>query len=470
MKVCLLISGYFRNFETTFESLNKLILNKFDKVDIYLHITENENSEDKYLNNITKEEVNNIKKKLNPLYLIEEKNILFSENKFINNTVNLWYKYYKLNELRESHEKLNGNYDLVIKYRPDLYFFSDVHLNTDDENIFIPKDSKIDKNKLINIDDEYICDVFAYGNSCSMSKYFKLYEKINDLIGRYGYVSETILYHHIKDNIKYKLVDIEYQIILSKYNVFAICGDSGSGKTTLGKKLKEYFKNSFLLECDRYHKWERGDKNWEKFTHLHPNANFLTKMEDDIFNLKFGNDIYQVDYDHKNGKFTEKQLIEPSETTIVCGLHSLYTKNENLYNLKIFLDTDNFLKTQWKINRDVNERGYSYEKVITQIKNRKSDYLKYIKPQKNNSDIVIKFYSKNKLIGLEISINKKFNILNIINKFNQKNIPVIIKQKNNFFILDFKEYYNENLLDDLNVTKYNDFYDYILYIIINLIN
>jgi uridine kinase len=193
-------------------------------------------------------------------------------------------------------------------------------------------------------------------------------------------------------------------------------------------------------------------------------------MEDDIFNLKFGNDIYQVDYDHKNGKFTEKQLIEPSETTIVCGLHSLYTKNENLYNLKIFLDTDNSLKTQWKINRDVNERGYSYEKVITQIKNRKSDYLKYIKPQKNNSDIVIKFYSKNKLIGLEISINKKFNILNIINKFNQKNIPVIIKQKNNFFILDFKEYYNENLLDDLNVTKYNDFYDYILYIIINLIN
>jgi uridine kinase len=469
MKVCILISGYLRNFEVTFESLKKYILDKFDNVDVYLHITVDENLEDKYLNHITQSEIDNIKSKLNPLYVIEEKNILFNFDKNINNTVNLWYKYHKLNELKKNHEKINGEYDLVIKYRPDLYFLSEISFLPNNEYIIIPKDSKIDKTKLLNITDSYLCDVFAYGNSKLMSKYFDIYLNISKLIDKNGYVSENILYNFLSNEIPYKLIDLKYQIILSKCNIFAICGDSGSGKTTLGNRLKKHFKNSFLLECDRYHKWERSSDNWKTFTHLHPEANFLTKMEEDIFNLKLGNDIYQVDYDHKFGKFTEKQLIESSETTIVCGLHSLYTKSSNLYNLKIFLDTDKNLKLDWKIKRDVDERGYSLEKVLDQVQNRQKDYKKFIVPQKYKSDLIIKFYKKNN-IGLKISINKKFNVLNILNKFDQKNIKLKISQTNNFFILDFEKYSDVNIWDDTNILHYKDFYDYILFIIINLVN
>jgi uridine kinase len=470
MKVCLLISGYFRNFEITFESLKKHILDKFDNVDVYLHITINENVEDKYLNNITEKEIEDVKLKLNPLYIIEEPNIFLHQDKNINNVINLWYKYFKLNQLKELHEKNNGEYDLVIKYRPDLYFLSEINFNFNEKLIYLPKDSKIDKTKLVNINDSYLCDVFAYGNSKLMSKYFSIYENITSLISKHGHVSENILYHHLHNNIQYKMDDLNYQIILSKCNIFAICGDSGSGKTTLGNKLKKHFENSFLLECDRYHKWERNNNNWETFTHLHPEANFLTKMEEDIFNLKLGNNVYQVDYDHKFGKFTEKCLIKPSETTIVCGLHSLYTKSSNLYNLKIFLDTDSNLKLNWKIKRDVDERGYSIEKVLNQIQNRQKDYKKFIRPQKNKSDVIIKFYNINKTIGLKISINKKFNILYILNKFNEKNIPLEIKQNNNFFILNFKKYSEVDIWDDYSILKYYDFYDYILFIIINLTN
>jgi len=31
-------------------------------------------------------------------------------------------------------------------------------------------------------------------------------------------------------------------------------------------------------------------------------------MEKDVFDLKIGKDIYQVDYDHSSGKFTDKKL------------------------------------------------------------------------------------------------------------------------------------------------------------------
>ena len=77
-------------------------------------------------------------------------------------------------------------------------------------------------------------------------------------------------------------------------NVFAIAGDSGSGKTTLGNYLKNYFSSSFMLECDRYHKWERGDKNWDNYTHLNPEANYISKFSDDVYNLKMNNRLIGV--------------------------------------------------------------------------------------------------------------------------------------------------------------------------------
>ena len=74
------------------------------------------------------------------------------------------------------------------------------------------------------------------------------------------------------------LIDINYYVVLSLCNTIAITGDSGTGKTTISNILKELFSDSFVLECDRYHKWERNDENWKKYTHLNPDANYITKM------------------------------------------------------------------------------------------------------------------------------------------------------------------------------------------------
>ena len=226
-----------------------------------------------------------------------------------------------LNNLKKLNEK-NNPYDLVIKYRPDIDLSSNEFFEAEIENfVYLPKDSKIDKKKLSNIDDGYLCDIMAYGKSHIMDKYFSIYENLDTLIKKYGTVPETVLFNYLKEfNIGYKQIDIDYSVLLSMCNVFAIAGDSGSGKTTLGNILKKYFSDSLMLECDRYHKWERGDNNWKKLTHLNPEANFLTKMNEDIFDLKIGNDIFQVDYDHKNGKFTEKECIESSDNVIVCEI------------------------------------------------------------------------------------------------------------------------------------------------------
>lgn len=481
MKVAILISGYLRSFKTNLPKIKENILDKFSNVDVYIHITKNECKDDIYLNlSNLDEDINLINKEINPLSIICEENYFFSEDKKINNVFNLWFKYYKLNELKKLNEESNGEkYDLVIKYRPDLNLFSPNIFDIDfsDDILYLPKESLVDKNKLTNIHDNYICDIFAFGNSCVMDKYFSIYERLSFLIEKNGPISETILFHHLNDQrVKIKQLDIDYNVILSTCNVFAICGDSGSGKTTLGNILKKYFSNSFMLECDRYHKWERNDENWNKFTHLNPESNFLTKMNEDIFDLKIGNTVYQVDYDHKTGKFTEKEIIDSSDNIIVCGLHSLYTTDENIYNLKIYIDTEEELKNFWKINRDTKQRGYSIEKSLEQIESRREDYEKFIKPQKEKSDLIINFYydfSGNKnfdeeKISLRVFIKNKYNLNSLVEQFYKSNIDMLLRSNENFYILDFEKYTNSISLNQRNFPNLNNFYDYIMCIIIHL--
>ena len=255
-------------------------------------------------------------------------------------------------------------------------------------------------------------------------------------------------------------------MILSLCNVFAITGDSGSGKTTLGNILKHYFSNSFILECDRYHKWERNDDNWKSFTHLNPAANFLTKMNEDIFNLRIGNSIYQVDYDHSCGKFTESEKIESSDNIIVCGLHSLYSDDDAVYDIKVFMDVDDDLKTKWKIERDVSKRGYTKNDIIKQIESRKDDYYKFIYPQRNVSDIVVNFFTgDNDCVNLKIFISKKYRIEDILNNLENKEIEFKKKSNDLFYEIVFNSYKECDILNGYSSKSY---YDYILFFILSL--
>jgi uridine kinase len=481
VKTALLIAGYLRSFKVNLPLIKDRVLDKFKDIDIYIHITKNETKNDKYFNMTNEvEDISYIKNILNPKSILLEDNLEIFDNPKENNLHNTWIKYYKLNEIKKINEKLYGEYDLVIKYRPDLNITMDEIFPKElEDKIYIPEKSLIDKSKLENPNDNYMCDIFAYGKSKLMDQYFNIYNNLEQLSKKYGYTPETIIYEHLnKEQIPYKLIDLEYSMILSMCNTFAICGDSGSGKSTLSNILQEYFSNSFVLECDRYHKWERNDENWKKFTHLNPEANYITKMENDIFDLKIGKTIHQVNYDHSNGKFTQKEKIEKSDNIIVCGLHSLYSENHGAYNLKIFIDTDINLKTKWKIKRDMQNRGYSIEETLKQIEARKEDYYKYIYPQRDKSDIIINFFTDkdfdiNKIneddtVNLRILINKKYSLIDILSHLSKKEIEFKIKSNNEIFNeIVFYKYKKCNILENSNIS-FDNYYDYIMFFILSL--
>jgi uridine kinase len=344
---------------------------------------------------------------------------------------------------------IENNYDLYIIVRTDLII---KNINLDDI-----KDNKLYFSKK-NMN-QFIKDILNKVNDNIILT--KDYNLLLELINLYEFANnnnnylDIILYNYLnKCNINYDLIDIDYKLILSKCNVIAIAGDSGSGKSTLLKVLTPLFdeSNILTLETDRYHKWERGNENYQTYTHLNPYANHLGKMYEDVYDLKIGNEIYQVDYDHSSGRFTQKEKIESKNNVIICGLHTMYDiKIKNILDLKIYLDTDRKLIKKWKIERDVNERGYSMEKVLKQIEFREKDYEEHISKQKENADIIINFYEDNSKLECNLIIQNN----NIINKILKKLLELQYEIK----------YDNNNLIIRLNNNYYKKIYNILYYTI-----
>lgn len=231
----------------------------------------------------------------------------------------------------------------------------------------------------------------------------------------------------------------------------AVCGDSASGKTVLSNLLSYQLSDSFVLECDRYHRWERQDDNWTRYTHLNPIANNIDLLNVDIQDLTSGKSIFRRDYDHSVGKFTEEHEIKSPKNLIVCGLHSLMC-HEYIYDLKIFMDTDAALKREWKIARDMTKRGYQIQEVEEQINRRKNDFELFIKPLAERANLIVNFRNKT---DLRLLIDSHYVIDNILSKFNELSVNYTILSHNNRFQIDI-------------VNRAN--YDYIILCALDMLN
>lgn len=176
--------------------------------------------------------------------------------------------------------------------------------------------------------------------------------------------------------------------------LISISGPSGVGKTTIANLILSIndYNTSIIISGDDAHKWERNNKNWQKFTHLNPEANNLEKDYEQLLLLKNNKSITRSHYNHSTGLFDAPTNIEPKDTIIYEGLHALYSEEmRKISDLKIYVDTDEELKIAWKLKRDLHKRGYTEEQVIETIKNRMNDENKFIIPQKKHADVVVKF-------------------------------------------------------------------------------
>ncbi len=177
--------------------------------------------------------------------------------------------------------------------------------------------------------------------------------------------------------------------------IIGIAGGTGSGKTTLIKQIKKEFHDEItILSHDFYYK-ENSHLPFEERAQLnydHPNAFDTELMVEHIKELKAGRSIERPVYDFViHNRRAETETVTPSKVIVVEGILIFENKELlNLFDIKVFIDTDPDVRLIRRILRDVRERGRSLDSVINQyLTTVKLMHEEFVEPSKKNADIII---------------------------------------------------------------------------------
>jgi phosphoribulokinase len=174
--------------------------------------------------------------------------------------------------------------------------------------------------------------------------------------------------------------------------LIGVAGDSGCGKSTFLRRLADLFgDDSMTVIClDDYHSLDRYQRKETGITALNPKANNFDLMYEQVKALKEGQSIMKPIYNHETGLIDPPELIKPTPIIVIEGLHPMYDERvRSLLDFSVYLDIDDEVKIAWKIQRDMAERGHTYEDVLAAINSRRPDFEGYIDPQKAHADVVI---------------------------------------------------------------------------------
>jgi phosphoribulokinase len=174
--------------------------------------------------------------------------------------------------------------------------------------------------------------------------------------------------------------------------LIGVAGDSGCGKSTFLRRLTDLFGEELItvICLDDYHSLDRKERKQAGVTALNPKANNFDLMAEQIKALKEGKEITKPIYNHETGLIDPPELIKPTPIVVIEGLHPMYDERvRSLLDFSVYLDIDDEVKIAWKIQRDMAERGHSYEDVLAQINSRRPDFEAYIAPQRQYADAVI---------------------------------------------------------------------------------
>ena len=154
--------------------------------------------------------------------------------------------------------------------------------------------------------------------------------------------------------------------------IIGIAGGSGSGKTTLALRLKARFgeEEVRLIPHDSYYK-RHDELPYEKrclLNYDHPDAFDNDLLIRQLQELKAGRAVDCPVYDYTiHNRSEEVRHVEPAPVLIVEGILPFAEPGLlELFDYKIFVDTDADERILRRILRDVKERGRSLDSVITQ--------------------------------------------------------------------------------------------------------
>ncbi len=202
-----------------------------------------------------------------------------------------------------------------------------------------------------------------------------------------------------------------------KHPIIAVTGSSGAGTSTVKDAFEHMFRRANIspavIEGDSFHRYNRAEmkeamkkaeaKGNLNFSHFGADANLFTELAN-LFK-KYGETgtgkrrLYLHSKEEAEpyaplgpGEFTHwEDIPDGSDLLFYEGLHgSVVNDDVNVAeHVDLKIGVVPVINLEWiqKIHRDTSQRGYSEEAVMDTIQRRMHDYVHFIVPQFQHSDI-----------------------------------------------------------------------------------
>jgi uridine kinase len=206
-----------------------------------------------------------------------------------------------------------------------------------------------------------------------------------------------------------------------------IAGGTGSGKTTVALAILERagHANVSFIQHDSYYKdLSRLEPAQRRLTNFdHPNSLESELMIEHIKKLKAWKSIDVPLYDFtRHLRLEDYQKIKAKPVILVEGI-LLFNEAEmrDLFDVKLFVDTDPDVRLIRRLQRDISERGRTTESVLKQYQTTvRPMHLEFVEPSKRYADLIIPEGGYNE-VALEIVLAR---IESKLREYDKPNISV----------------------------------------------
>ena len=190
--------------------------------------------------------------------------------------------------------------------------------------------------------------------------------------------------------------------------LIGIAGGTGSGKTTVARRIYEslHLDSAVFIDYDSYYR-ELGHLSLEerqKVNFDHPDSLDNELFTEHLEALVAWRPIEKPVYDftaHTRAPRTVR--VEPRGVILVDGiLLFVEPKLRDMFDLKIFVDTEADVRFIRRLRRDIEQRGRSTQSVIDQYLNTvRPMHFEFVEPSKRWADVILP-RGGNNAAGIEV--------------------------------------------------------------------
>ena len=201
--------------------------------------------------------------------------------------------------------------------------------------------------------------------------------------------------------------------------LIGVAGGTGSGKTSFAKKLLARLgpERCLLIAQDAYYKdgsnldpQARAAKNYD-----HPDAFDTSLLVQDLRDLKAGRPVPHLIYDHAT--YARQVLSDPLAPRPVLLLEGILVLAEDtlrrVMDIKLFIDTDPDVRILRRLERDIKDRGRTFESVSRQyLESVRPMHLEFVEPSKRYADLIVPEGGENE-VALEAVLARAKSMLKV---------------------------------------------------------